>query len=79
MDGRRWWRADADPDDRGTPLPHGAIQMSTSLPVAILVFLGALIAVLGLFAAGNIVVTIVGLLAVFGAGVLQVVGARVER
>jgi hypothetical protein len=53
--------------------------MSTSLPVAILVFLGALIAVLGLFAAGNIVVTIVGLLAVFGAGVLQVVGARVER
>lgn len=53
--------------------------MSTSLPVTVLVFLGALIAVLGLFAAGNIVVTIVGLLAVFGAGVLQVVGARVER
>lgn len=50
--------------------------MSTSLPALVLVFLGALIAVLGLFAAGEIVVTIVGLVAVFGAGLLEVLGRR---
>ncbi len=66
---------------RGTMLgPYsivtGAVPMSMSLPVSALVFLGVLIAVLGLFAAGNIVITIVGLVAVFGAGVLQIAGAR---
>jgi hypothetical protein len=50
--------------------------MSKSLPVAALVVLGSLIAVLGLFAAGDIVITIVGLVAIFGAGILQVVGSR---
>jgi hypothetical protein len=50
--------------------------MSTSAPVATLVILGAVIAVLGLFAAGNIVVSIVGLVAVFAAGLLQVAEAR---
>lgn len=54
-------------------------QMSTSAPVATLVILGAVIAVLGLFAAGNIVVTSVGLIAVFAAGVLQVAESRVTR
>jgi hypothetical protein len=53
--------------------------MSTSAPVATLVILGAVIAVLGLFAAGNIAVTAVGLLAVFAAGVLQVAEARATR
>jgi len=50
--------------------------MSTNVPVATLVFLGTLVAVLGLFAAGNIVIVIVGLVAVFLAGVLQVAGSR---
>lgn len=50
--------------------------MSASLPVTVLVILGALVAVLGLFAAGNIVVTAVGLLAIAVAGVLDVLGRR---
>jgi len=45
----------------------------------ILTVLGALIALLGLFAAGDIRVTIVGLVAIAFAGVLQVVGSRRER
>ena len=53
--------------------------MSTSAPVATLVILGAVIAVLGLFAAGNIAVTVVGLVSVFAAGVLQVATARAIR
>ncbi len=51
--------------------------MSTSLPVLMLVILGAIIAVLGLFAAGNIVVSAVGLVAIAFGGVLEVVGRRV--
>jgi hypothetical protein len=50
--------------------------VSYSLPVIVLVLLGTIITVLGLFAAGSIVVAGVGLLAVFGAGVLQVAGNR---
>jgi hypothetical protein len=50
--------------------------MSTSLPVLMLVMLGALIAVLGLFAAGNIVVSAVGLLAIAIAGVLDVAARK---
>ncbi len=50
--------------------------MSASLPVMALTFLGILITVLGLFAAGNITVTIVGLAAIAVAGVLQVLGGR---
>jgi hypothetical protein len=53
--------------------------MSTSAPVATLVILGAIIAVLGLFAAGNIAVTALGLAAVFGAGLLEVASARMAR
>lgn len=45
--------------------------MTTSLPVATLVVLGALVTVLGLFAAGSIVVAGVGLLAIAVAGVLD--------
>lgn len=48
--------------------------MSTSLPVLMLVVLGAVIAVLGLFAAGDIVVSAVGLVAIAFAGVLEVAG-----
>lgn len=50
--------------------------MNTSLPVAALVVLGSLIAVLGLFAAGSIVVAAVGLVAIAVAGVLDVVIRR---
>ena len=50
--------------------------MSTSLPVLMLVVLGTVIVVLGLFAAGNIVVSAVGLVAIAFAGVLEVVGRR---
>jgi hypothetical protein len=42
----------------------------------ILTVLGLLIAVLGLFAAGDIRVVIVGLVAIAFAGVLQVAGGR---
>ena len=50
--------------------------MSASAPVLILTILGALIAILGLFAAGNIYIAIVGLVAVAFAGVLQVASSR---
>ena len=50
--------------------------MSTSLPVLMLVILGAVIAVLGLFAAGNIVVSAVGLVAIAFGGVLDVAGRK---
>lgn len=49
---------------------------SVSVPVFMLTLLGTLIAVLGLFAAGNIWVVIVGLVAVSFAGVLQVISTR---
>jgi hypothetical protein len=53
--------------------------MSTSAPVAALVFLGSLTAALGLFAAGSIVVISAGLFAIFGAGLLQVAAGRTPR
>jgi hypothetical protein len=53
--------------------------MSTSAPVATLVILGAVIAILGLFTAGNIVITALGLAAVFAAGLLEVATARIAR
>ena len=54
--------------------------MSTSsAPVTILAILGAVIAILGLFVAGNIVMVAIGLVAVFGAGLLDVIGRRVAR
>jgi hypothetical protein len=53
--------------------------MSKSTPVAILAVLGAVIAVLGLFVAGNIVMVAIGLVAVFGAGLLDVLAIRGAR
>lgn len=50
--------------------------MNASLPVYALTFLGILIAALGLFAAGNIVIVIVGLVAIGFAGVLAIAGGR---
>jgi hypothetical protein len=66
-------------DDRDRPLRTGATSMSTSTPVAILAILGAVIAVLGLFVAGNILMVAVGLVAVFGAGLLDVLAVRAAR
>ncbi len=47
-----------------------------TVPVAALTILGILIAALGLFAAGSVELIALGLLAVFAAGILQVLGAR---
>lgn len=58
------------------PATTGAPSVSTSLPVLALVVLGILIAVLGLFAAGDIAVTAVGLVAIAVGGMLDVVGRR---
>jgi hypothetical protein len=53
--------------------------VSASLPVLALTVLGILIALLGLFAAGNIWVTVVGLVAIAFAGVLSVLEGRRTR
>ncbi|HXI45061.1 MAG TPA: hypothetical protein VNH13_02055 [Candidatus Acidoferrales bacterium] len=50
--------------------------MSSSAPVMALTFLGIIIVLLGLFAAGSIEIVIVGLAAIGLAGVLQVAGSR---
>jgi hypothetical protein len=50
--------------------------METTAPVAALTFLGILLAVLGIFVAGNVVLVVVGLISIFGAGLLQVAGRR---
>jgi hypothetical protein len=50
--------------------------VSSSLPVYALVFLGILIALLGLFAGGDIQIVIVGLVAIAAGGILQVMGTR---
>jgi hypothetical protein len=50
--------------------------MSTFVPATILVILGALLAVLGLLAAGSIELILIGLAAIFGAGILSLAEAR---
>ena len=66
-DGGRWW----------APVARATLgSMETPAPVAALTILGNLLAVLGLFVAGNIQLVIVGLVAIFAAGLLQVLGAR---
>lgn len=52
---------------------------SPSLPVILLSGLGALIAVLGLFAAGNMVIVGIGLAAIAVAGVIGVAERMVDR
>lgn len=58
-------------------------QGSSSLPVVVLTFLGALIALLGVFAAGSMLMTGLGLAALVAAGLIGVaeslVDARVVR
>ena len=62
-------------EDEG-PRDRGRDASSVSIPVFTLTVLGAVIAVLGLFAAGELAVVIVGLAAVAVAGVIQVIGSR---
>ena len=50
--------------------------MSSNAPVMALTFLGILIVLLGLFAAGSVELIVVGLVAIGLAGVLQVAGSR---
>ncbi len=72
------------PDHRGIVSPTGDTAsppaigetMETTPPVAALTIIGILLAVLGLFVAGSIVIVAIGLLSIFGAGVLQVAGRR---
>jgi hypothetical protein len=80
-DGRTSMVDGAGPADDGDRIPpSGAFQMSSSsTPVTILAVLGAVIAVLGLFVAGNIVMVGIGLVAVFGAGLLDVIAIRRVR
>jgi hypothetical protein len=50
-----------------------------SAPITALVFVGLLLALLGLFVAGNVVLIVVGVVSLFGAGLLQTLGDRVRR
>lgn len=47
-----------------------------SLPVGVLTGLGALVVLLGLFAAGEVVLVIVGLASIAAAGILHVLEGR---
>jgi hypothetical protein len=61
------------PDEAATPKTKD--PAGTSLPVLMLTFLGTLIVVLGLFAAGDAGLVIVGLAALTVAGLIQVFGS----
>ncbi|HSJ34848.1 MAG TPA: hypothetical protein VLB85_07300 [Acidimicrobiia bacterium] len=50
----------------------------SSLPVLALTGLGILITVLGLFAAGDMAIVVIGLAAIFGAGVIGVIERLIE-
>jgi hypothetical protein len=50
--------------------------MSTNVPVAALVVLGVILAVLGLLAGGSIELTVIGLVAIAAGGVIAVLGQR---
>ena len=50
--------------------------MSSSLPIVVLVFIGILLVGLGMFAAGSIELTALGVASVAVAGVLQVLSQR---
>jgi hypothetical protein len=54
-------------------------RMSTFFPATVLTFIGAILAFLGLFAAGDLALIALGVTAVFGAGVIVVLGQAVGR
>jgi hypothetical protein len=53
--------------------------VSTFVPVTVLTFIGAIVAFLGLFAAGSIALIGVGVAAVFAAGLIAVLGQAAGR
>jgi hypothetical protein len=50
--------------------------MSSNVPVAALVVLGVILAVLGLLVGGSIELTVIGLVAIAVGGLIAVLGAR---
>jgi len=50
-----------------------------SLPVMALTGLGILITTLGLFAAGDMAIVVIGLAAIFGAGILGVIDRLIDE
>ena len=50
-----------------------------SAPISALVFVGLLLVVIGLLVAGNLELVALGVASLFGAGLLQTVGARSDR
>ena len=59
-----------------SPKPYDPAMDSPSLPVLVLTAIGAIVAVLGLFAAGDVRLVLVGMGAVAVAGVLHVLERR---
>jgi hypothetical protein len=59
-----------------SPEPEPSPAMDRTTPIVTLTVLGALIVILGLFAAGDIVVVAMGLAAVFAAAVLATLADR---
>ena len=48
--------------------------MTTSAPVTALIFIGVILTFLGVFAAGSLPLITIGVAAVFGAGIIAVLG-----
>lgn len=55
------------------------INMATSAPVAALIFIGVILTFLGVFAAGSLPLISIGVAAVFGAGLIAVLGEVAAR
>ena len=53
-----------------------SLESQDMYSVAALLFVGVLLVALGLFVAGNMVIVGVGVVALFGAGVFETLGAR---
>jgi hypothetical protein len=59
------------------PSPFSAQEpsnMTTSAPVTALIFIGVILTFLGVFAAGSLPLITIGVAAVFGAGIIAVLG-----
>jgi membrane-bound ClpP family serine protease len=62
--------------DRRPRGAHGVEGMYANAASAILIIIGALFAVLGLFAGGNLVVAVIGLVAILAGGALSLAARR---
>ncbi len=62
--------------DAAEPQRVAKDSVNVSLPVLMLTILGTLIAVLGLFAAGEVALVIVGLVSIAVAGLIQIFTVR---